>query len=241
MMFLGARMANTVTTISDFLSNQAMENWGISSKKIKSVGTGLDEVFCALDPPKNVEVPTASIEFISVGRLALAQKPLDIMAEALAGLPFVWNRWTIIGSGPDEGKLKSKLRDLGILEKTVFAGTMNSAEISSSLSKSAIVLLPSYYESFFITCYEAVAKGRIVVTNDVADVKKYFANDPSVVIARDVSCEAYRDAVGSAVERFSLLQSGAANIVLKVKQDYNWHSIADRFLQAFDFKKAVQR
>jgi len=231
--FLGARAAKKVLTISDFCTREANEKWGISSEKLDTIGAGIDEVFCEPNNPPNQLRSASTPSFISVGRISLRQKPLDLVAEALADLSLPW-RWTIVGSGPDEQVLRTTLEQLGLLERTVFLGTQESWQIAALLADHDIALLPSFYESFFITVYEAAAKAKIVVTNDVADVRKYFAESPSVIVAKSASREAYKEAIVQAVENFCILQAHAAQIAQRVKMDYGWKTIADRFLRALD-------
>ena len=232
--YLGARSARKVITISGFSSQLAHQNWGIPQHKLTTVGTGLDDVFIGANTPLFRTQSKLGPRFISVGRLTMDQKPLDVMASALKDLPFPWQHWTIVGSGPDEPTLHRKIKELGLDSRTVFAGTLSSVQIASLLEEHDVVLLPSNYESFFLTAYEAAAKGKIVVTNDVADVQKYFSDSPSVIIAESVSKDAYRQAIIIAVENRSDLESHASKVALRVKNDFSWPEVANRFLHALE-------
>lgn len=232
MQYLGARAAQRVVTISDFSASQANENWGIPREKLRTVGAGLEDVFFEAEcRPIRVR---AGLEprFISVGRLTMKQKPLDVMATALKDLPFPWRSWTIVGSGPDESVLRKEIQRLGLEERTHFAGTLASAEIATLLDEHDIALLPSHFESFCLTVYEAAARKKIIITNDVADIRKHFRNHPSVVIVEKPTPAAYCQAIAYAIERFDGLQSTAAETADSVKRSYNWNAVAKRFLQA---------
>lgn len=234
MQSVGARVARKVTTISDFSSRQANENWGIPCQKVVTVGTGLDEVFLDGITPSVRSRSGTGLRFISIGRLALRQKPLDIVAEALAEVSLPWQQWTLVGSGHDESTLRARLAELGLLARTAFAGTQTSMQIAALLSEHDIVLLPSNHESFFIAVYEAVAKGKVVVTNDVADVRKYFGDTPSVIVAESVSSKAYRYAIVKAMQDFEQLKCDAVEAAERVKREYNWSAVATRFVQALE-------
>ena len=229
---IGAAHAKKVFSLSDFISQQAHQNWKISYQKITTVGTGLENVFFAPLAINGRLIGSKGPSFISIGRLILPQKPLDLMAEALATLSASWQRWTIVGSGGDEQRLRARITALGIADKTTLLGTQNSVQISALLDEHDIALLPSNYESFFLTVYEAAAKGKIIVTNDVADIRNYFASSPSVVIADNEKPAAYRQAIVYAIEKFDYLQSTATETAELVKHDHNWSEVADRFLQA---------
>jgi glycosyltransferase involved in cell wall biosynthesis len=155
-----------------------------------------------------------------------------LIAEALATVNVPWHCWTIIGSGVDEQKLRERVTALGILDKTVFLGMQDSAQVAALLDAHDIALLPSRYESFFLTVYEAAAKGKIVITNDVADIRAYFTGSPSVVVAQGVTPDDYRKAMVYAIEQFGYLQSTVSETADRIKHDYNWSAVAERFLQA---------
>lgn len=229
--FLGARSSKRFLTISDYANRQSRANWHIEESRIFTVGAGIKEEFMAAGAQKGTLLRNG-LRLISVGRLAMSQKPLDLVAEALAGLQTPWLRWTIVGSGVDEQELRERVIELGIEDKTVFIGMQDSAQVAALLDEHDIALLPSNYESFFLTVYEAAARGKIVVTNDVADIRDYFADSASVVVAERATPESYRQAIGYAIENFDRLQSNAGGTAERVKRDYNWSTVAERFLQA---------
>ena len=234
--YLGTRGARLCTTCSDFSTREARKNWRIPGRKLATVGVGIDDVYLqAVSTSKaapSMSGNRLAPRFISVGRITLPQKPLHLVAAALAALPVPWHSWTIVGTGEDEEAFRARLRELDILDRTFFLGTQTPAQIAELMQEDDLALLPSNYESFFITPYEAAARGNIVVTNDVADVGAYFAGSPSVVVAESATPQAYRDAILYALENFSALSSHAEATAARVKNDYNWERIAERFLQA---------
>lgn len=229
---IGARYAKKVVSLSDFISQQAHQNWRIPCQKLATIGTGLDDVFLSPLAMNQRTIGAKGPSFISVGRLTLPQKPIHLMAEVLAILSASWQSWTIVGSGIDEPKLRAQVTKLGIADKTAFLGTQEPAKVAALLDEHDIVLLPSNYESFFLTVYEAAARGKIVITNDVADIRNYFACSPAVIVAESVTPEAYRKSIVYTIETFDYLQSTAIETANRVKHDYNWAAVAERFLQA---------
>jgi glycosyltransferase involved in cell wall biosynthesis len=232
--YLGARAAPRIFTISDFSTQEIIRNWGIPPQRLTTIGTGLDAVFTDRErPPSHRPLDRErGLRFISVGRLTLAQKPLDLVAAALKDLPLRWQHWTIVGSGPDEGTLRDVIRSLGLEDRTTFAGTLPSERIAALMEEHDVALLPSRFESFFITAYEAAASGKIIVTNPVADVGTYFRHSPSVIMAHDVSPEAYGEAIGRAAGLHGMQGAQSGETALRVKTDFSWDAIASRFLRA---------
>lgn len=234
--YLGAKRARLVVTISDHSTRQARENWHIPGRKLANIGHGVEEVFFHSTGTRASEAVEEADEglprFLSIGRITLPQKPLDLMAEALATLPVPWHSWTIVGTGEDDEAFKVSLKELGLLDQIVFLGTQDSARIAVLQQGHSLVLLPSRYESFMITVYEAAAQGKVIVTNDVADVRAYFTECPSVVVAESASPDAYRTAILHALGNIHRLSAHARATASKVRQDYNWETVTARFLEA---------
>jgi glycosyltransferase involved in cell wall biosynthesis len=231
MQYLGTRQAKLVTTISDFTTSQAEVNWDISRKKISTIGVGIDDTFCNTNVENYKELNVNGPRLISFGRIALNQKPLDVIAEALADSTLSWDHWTIVGSGHEERMLREKLKKLHIIEKVIFKGMQPSDQIADLMNRHDIVLLPTRYESFFITVYEAAAMAKIVITNDVAEIRHNFANSASVIIADNISKDAYQRAIAYAIQNFAVLQQSALGTYQRIRTEYGWAVIAQRFVQ----------
>jgi glycosyltransferase involved in cell wall biosynthesis len=228
---IGGELSQRVLTVSDYTSRQATEIWGFPMRKVTTVGTGLDEAFVE---SKNLSSPRARgepLRLLSVGRIALAGKPLDLVAEALASLEVPWSHWTIIGSGVDEASLVRRLDDLGLSGRVRLVGFQRPTEVARMLAEHDVVLLPSRFESFFMTPYEAVCLGKMVVANDVAEVRHSLGDSRLLVLARDCSSESYCDAIRTAWWR---LEEGTSDDVKagQVRRRYSWQVIAQRFLDA---------
>jgi len=230
---IGGAISQRVLTISDHTSRQATEVWGFPMHKVTAVGTGLDEAYVESKAPLYRRPPGEPLRLLSVGRIALAQKPLDLVAEGLASLDVPWSHWTIIGTGVDESSLLRRLDDLGVSGRVRFVGFQRPTEVARLLSEHDLVLLPSRYESFFLTPFEAVCCGKMVVTNDVAEVRPLLGDSSLLVFARDCSAESYRDAIRTAWERLEEGTSDDAKAA-QVREKYSWQVIALGFLDAVE-------
>jgi glycosyltransferase involved in cell wall biosynthesis len=230
MLYLGSRTATKVLTVGNHTRLQAHQNWRIERERLATVAVGLESSFLEAPAPLPGPLPPAGPRFISICRIVLAEKPLDRVAEALSKLPLQWDRWTIVGSGVDEIALRAKIASLGLVDRVHFVGMKTSSEIARLIAEHEIVLLPSVRESFFITAYEAAACGRVIVTNDVAEISDYFAAEPSVIIADDDSSAAYLESVRHAIEDYAKLQESACETSQRVRRDFTWSAIAEEFV-----------
>lgn len=232
MQYLASHFAQRVAAISAHSVAQAEENWNVPRARLAHVGAGIEDVFCCPGVSGQVAVVARGLRVLSIGRIALAQKPLDLVAAALRDLGAAWEQWTIVGSGPDEERLRVVLHDYGVLERTVFMGTRTSAEIAKLLLQHHLVVLPSRFESLMLTVYEAAAMGRMIVTNDVADIRSYFGVDGLVVLASEASSGAYCAAIQEAIARHRQRAARSGEDTQRVHRDCRWSAVAERLLAA---------
>jgi len=229
---LGSVRVPRVLTISGLLTRQAVTRWRVPADRVRTIGTGIDERYAArLAPPRPQPGPEGP-RLLSFGRLMLSQKPLDAVAAALALPGAQWQEWTIVGGGPDDHVIQRRVAELGIGDRVRFLGKRSPAEVLRLIDEHDIVLLPSRSESFFITAYETAARGRLLITNDVAEVGSYFRDAPSVTVLADDDPRGYRQALDDVIRDFVARQSAALSLAQRVRRDVDWDAVATRFVQA---------
>jgi glycosyltransferase involved in cell wall biosynthesis len=102
----------------------------------------------------------------AAGRL-VAEKGLDILLRAAAGLPGVW-RIHIAGDGPEKASLERLALDLGIAERVIFDGAIPSLQMPAYLRELDVLVLPSrtlsrWKEQFGRILVEAMASEVAVI------------------------------------------------------------------------------
>jgi glycosyltransferase involved in cell wall biosynthesis len=83
----------------------------------------------------------------------------------------------IIGSGPEEKKLKNLAKSYGLEERISFEGNISEEEKIEKLAKSKLFLFPSSIEGFGISVLEAMASGNVAIVNDVEPLNKLVKKD----------------------------------------------------------------
>jgi glycosyltransferase involved in cell wall biosynthesis len=228
--WVGCRLKVRVMTISAHTTRQVIDEWRIPPDAVFTLGTGIDEIFTHSAAQPSTRVAGEPLRLISTGRISLVQKPLDRVAEALATTDVPWAHWTIVGTGEHDAEIRACVERLGIADRVRLVGFKSPLEVSDSLASHDLVILPSRYESFFLTVYESVARERPVVTNDVAEIRSTLGTSPSVVIAGDQTAHAYGEALR---EAWCRLESGAARdpeLSARVRTEYSWAHIGSRFI-----------
>lgn len=133
------------------------------------------------------------LRIVSIGRLTW-KKGYDYALSALSKLSIPF-KFTIIGAGEDEERLKYAAYQLGISDKIEFAGRQSHEVISSYLRNADVYLQPSVQEGFCNSVLEAQACGLVCIVSDAQGLAENVENEKSgfVVPARDA--EALTDAI----------------------------------------------
>jgi len=111
-----------------------------------------------------------------VGRLRY-YKGLHFLIEAMRSVPS--GRLIIIGTGPEEIKLKQMVRELDLAQRCVFLGELDEDDVVAYLHASQVFCLPSHLrsEAFGLCQIEAMACGLPVVSTALATGVPYVNRD----------------------------------------------------------------
>jgi glycosyltransferase involved in cell wall biosynthesis len=115
--------------------------------------------------------PAAPLRLVYIGRLA-PRKGLTELLEGFALLRAegVAARLAIVGSGPEEGRLKVRAKALGVGAGVSFPGPAYGEDKARLLSLSDVLLLPSYSEGLPYSLLEAMAAGVVPVVTRVGAI-----------------------------------------------------------------------
>jgi glycosyltransferase involved in cell wall biosynthesis/O-antigen/teichoic acid export membrane protein len=104
---------------------------------------------------------------VYLGRLEIAQKGLDLLLDAFAGLPDPQLRLLLGGDGPDEAALRARAQALGLTDRVSFLGRVPAERRFDLLAGAAVLAMPSRYETFGMVAAEALAAATPVVAFDI--------------------------------------------------------------------------
>jgi glycogen synthase len=113
-------------------------------------------------------------ELVFLGRL-VSDKGADLLLEALANLKTlgITPKLTIVGSGPEESKLRQQVKDLDIVNQVNFVGVKVENELAKLLNAHQILVVPSrWQEPFGVVALEGIACGCVVVGSEGGGLKE---------------------------------------------------------------------
>ena len=159
-----ATKADLIITPSNHLKN-VVKGWGVKENSIKVIynGTKLKN-----KPDPIEDQPNDYLKLITVGRLA-PWKNIDIIIEALsdykkANQNFIFY---IVGSGPEEIKLKKLVNDLDLENFVTFTGQLQKDDLNYYLQKSDIYIQASSYEGLPHVILEAMSHNLSIISTPI--------------------------------------------------------------------------
>jgi glycosyltransferase involved in cell wall biosynthesis len=161
-----ARRASANVSVSNHVSTQVM------LPRSRTIYHGIDPA-ASLGPaiPMNFADP---LQIGYVGRL-VAEKGVGILLEAVSlldrdGVPF---HLTIVGDGPERGRLVSLGDSLGLHSKVSFTGTLSGEALSDALRGISVVVMPTLMEETAgLGIIEHMMRGGIVVVSDIGGLSE---------------------------------------------------------------------
>ncbi|MBR4489614.1 glycosyltransferase family 4 protein [bacterium] len=165
---------------------------------------------------------------ITTGRLA-GTKRYDLILDAFAAIRSVDPdyRLRIFGSGPEEGRIKEKIRALGLEDSAFVMGLTN--DVAKELLSSRIFVLASDYEGMPNGLIEAMACGCACVSTDCDfGPSDLIENRENGLLVPKGDADAIASAIGELIADPDLASSCAKN-AQKIRDTHSLKKIADRY------------
>jgi phosphatidylinositol alpha-1,6-mannosyltransferase len=170
---------------------------------------------------------------LTVARL-VPHKGQDTAIRVLAALSseFPDLRYVMVGEGHFEPQLKALAEQLGVRDRTVFAGAITDSDLPEAYATSTVYLGPSRLdntinvEGFGISFLEASASGIPVVAGDSGGVRSAVRDGETGIVVPSTDVERMSVAVASFLrDEHRRLAFGAAGR-RAVEVHYNWDRVA---------------
>jgi glycosyltransferase involved in cell wall biosynthesis len=188
---LAVSRANAVIVVSQQAHAEFSRRFPQHAAKIKYLPTFVDdEAFGLVDKQavrQDLGIAPQTFVLVYAGRLA-REKRVDVAIHALAALR---TRCTdavllLLGSGPEEARLRTLTNTLGLEGHVRFLGNCRSPKTIQTLAASDAALLLSAFEGISIFMLESLASGIPLVATDVADHRRILEeNQAGYVVAVD--------------------------------------------------------
>jgi glycosyltransferase involved in cell wall biosynthesis len=211
----GFRRANVVQAISTYLGEWARRRGFKGPLEVVPNGVAIKRF-------TGERVSHEGVVLITTSRL-VHKNGLDDVLRALPKLPRV--RFVILGTGPDENKLKTLAKDLGVSERVEFVGHVDHSRMMEYLNRADIFIRPSRSEGMGNSSIEAFAAGLPVIATQVGGLMDFITNDVAWPVAPDRPDEIV-EAVKDILARPEKTKEVVARAKRLAAEKYDWGLVA---------------
>ena len=146
-------------------------------------------------------------------------------------------RYLVVGTGPDESRLRELAERGGVADAVVFAGNLSDDDLAEAYATADVYVGLSrvrdglYAEGFGISFVEAMASGTPVVAGDSGGVRSAVADGVTGFLVAPIDIDAAADAITRLLHDRQLRTSMGAAGRDAVLQHYNWDRVASDISQ----------
>lgn len=162
-------------------------------------------------------IPRKGIRYLILAMKAIARERKD------AAL-------TIVGDGPELGRLKRLADSLGISSKVIFLGYVSHGSLPAVYRKADIFILPSLHEGMSNTVLEAMASGLPVVTTDTGGTKELISGN-GIVVTKKSADDLSKAILAILSDRKMMAWLGTRSREIALR--YSWGRIAGQYLDLY--------
>jgi phosphatidyl-myo-inositol dimannoside synthase len=195
-----------------------LSDWCVASEKIVQVPYGAE--------PRPLAPEPTGTTLLTVARL-VPRKGIDTLIRALKHLsPEV--EYRVIGSGPDEPRLRQIAMSEGVAERVHFLGRLDDAALADEYRRCTLFALPARrthegdLEGYGLVYFEAAAWGRPVVAGRSGGEVDAVEDGRTGVLVDGASVAAVGDAIASLLADPKRLQALGAAGRRRVEMSHNW-------------------
>ncbi|HIF95542.1 MAG TPA: glycosyltransferase family 1 protein [Myxococcales bacterium] len=202
---------------------------GVPSENIVVSHPGIAPAAIRVDPDR-----VRGQGVIYVGRLEVYKK-IDVMLRAMANLTdrFPETPIVIVGRGPARSSLETLAQELGLAERTRFAGFVDDAERDNLLAEARVCVCPSEKEGWGLTVMEANAVGTPVVASDADGLRDSVRHGETGYLVPEGNVEGFARRIGQLLDSDELSAKMSA-ASLEWANHFDWDRAADEMADAIE-------
>jgi glycosyltransferase involved in cell wall biosynthesis len=222
-------MANSQDTLK-----AAQRFLGIT-RDIPVISTGFSPPDITL-PPQKICAESAPVGFVMVSRL-VERKGLNYLLDALAQMTDKNWHLTLVGDGPEQGRLEVQTKNLEIAARVTFAGFVGEEEKFAILSRSDVFVLPTLHEGLGLVYFEAMYCGLPIVTTNNGGQTDFLTHEENALLVPIRDTKALKQALTQALRDATWRQKCGARNREKIKTLY-----VENLMSQYDalFQKATR-
>jgi glycosyltransferase involved in cell wall biosynthesis len=207
------------------------EKQGLPTRLFPTIGAEGNEI----NVPRIYE---QKCNFLYVGRLHVL-KGVQFLLSALADARLNDAKLTVVGSGPDEKRLKKQAYEIGIGSRVTWIGQCRREELPSFYASHDVVVAPSMYESGGLVAIEAMEQGIPCIVIDVGGHAVSVSADCGIKIAPENSASKVIKDLANAMLKYKtnieLRKIHGNNARTRVRNNYGWQAKTTKILSLYNY------
>jgi glycosyltransferase involved in cell wall biosynthesis len=137
------------------------------------------------------------------------------------------------GDGYERRHCQHLASDLGIADSVVFLGKVPNSQVPALMKGCQLFVLPSRQEPFGIVLLEAMAAKTPIVATRVGGVPEIITDRQEGLLVEPQSPQSLAEAISLSLADRSMASALGANGYDKVKRQFTWAAVCDRFENAY--------
>lgn len=208
---------------------------GYSGEKIKFMPNGVDTSrFCPGDAEELKERSGFSGKIIFTAARFIELKAVDVLINAMEiVLRSEKATFVVAGSGPEEEKLRTLSKQLGIEEYVKFTGNISREDMPYYLGMCDIFVLSSYIDTSPNALIEAMACGKPSVVSDIDGVREIVGDDCALK-AEPGNCKDFAEKILLLLSDKKLSDSISRNALSKIRDKYTIQKSIERYIDLYE-------
>jgi glycosyltransferase involved in cell wall biosynthesis len=178
------------TAVSDFVRELAERAYRCPVRRILN-GVDLEN-----RPARPEALRPGPRHLIFVGRLN-AQKNAPLLIDALARVPTLPWRLTIVGDGPEMGAVRQRIAQYWLEPRVTLAGWKSATEVAAILDDADLLCMPSSSEGMPVAAVEALRHGVAIAGTDIPGLRDVLTVGSNGLSAPAGSVTAYSEILRS--------------------------------------------
>ena len=225
----GFKIADKIIAISNFVKNNIISKYGISSDKIEVVHNGIDT---SKYKSKQIESNLNKHKVVLfAGRVTLQKGPDYFIKTAKKVSNFVDDvKFVLAGNGDMLNKSIEMVAELGLSDKFVFPGRYSKEEGEKLMSMADVFVMPSVSEPFGLVPLEAMIQGTPTIISKQSGVSEVVTN---TLKADFWDIDALTNKIVATL-KFGALKSQLEEYGAKEVQNLTWHPASNKCKRVFE-------
>lgn len=232
--------ADIITVNSTFMQRQLLDVIPGCAGKSRVIPIGVDPGRLQARARDDIRTSFSSYRVIlNVGRL-IDWKGTIYLVEAMSAVlkkcPDAL--LVIIGTGPEEGDLKQRVRELGLEGNVRFMGFVSTEDLPSYYHMASVFVLPSITiegqtEGLGVVLLEAMAAGCPVIGSNTGGIPDIIVDGESGFLVPERDVAALAEKIVRILSDEPLREKFRRNGLMRVRERFSWERISGQFIDMY--------